>query len=353
MRVLHLPSNIASQIGITVRALRRCGVDARGLVIDATKVQDSSGLIILPMPPPGMPRWNRMMIMAANALVMIRHIFWADVLHWHYGSSSLAQRILLLIAKWLGRRQFVEFWGSDVRIPEIEASNNPHYAAVLGRHEYRKIENRRNSYACQRNYHRVQARVLQSVGMDEHLHPLLLKNRHRLIQRVETATYQASYPDPSEPTPIIAHAPTAPVIKGTDALVAAVTKLQSHVPLRFDLIHGVPRQEALARVARCDIFVDQLRIGHHGLAALEAMALGKPVVAFIKPAMLRQYPVDLPIVVANPDTIDKVLEELLRDGARRRRLGEAGRAYVLRHHDADVLALRLKSLYAQSLTTRA
>lgn len=43
MKVLHLPSNIASQISVKVRALRDIGVDARGLVRNNAPIQDVRG----------------------------------------------------------------------------------------------------------------------------------------------------------------------------------------------------------------------------------------------------------------------------------------------------------------------
>lgn len=44
MKVLHLPTNIASQISVSVRALRDIGVDARGLVWCNAAIQDATGV---------------------------------------------------------------------------------------------------------------------------------------------------------------------------------------------------------------------------------------------------------------------------------------------------------------------
>jgi len=51
------------------------------------------------------------------------------------------------------------------------------------------------------------------------------------------------------------------------------------------LIDGVPYSQALGIVRGYDIFLDQFVIGDgYGIAAIEAMALGKPVVCHIKPS---------------------------------------------------------------------
>jgi len=44
MRVLHLPTNIASQISVTVRALRDVGVEARGILWRNAPITDAVGI---------------------------------------------------------------------------------------------------------------------------------------------------------------------------------------------------------------------------------------------------------------------------------------------------------------------
>ncbi|HPO51256.1 MAG TPA: hypothetical protein PK165_00305 [bacterium] len=96
-----------------------------------------------------------------------------------------------------------------------------------------------------------------------------------------------------------------------------------------------------------DIFLDQFVLGAHGMACLEAMAYGKPVLCYIKPSLIPQYPDDLPIVNANPDNLEIVLEELLLNGKKRCELGKQGRAYVEKYHDAMKLSYDLVSIYSK------
>ena len=51
--------------------------------------------------------------------------------------------------------------------------------------------------------------------------------------------------------------------------------------LKLDLIEGVPRANVLERLARADVVVDQLVLGWYGGLAVEAMALGRPVLGKI------------------------------------------------------------------------
>ncbi len=55
------------------------------------------------------------------------------------------------------------------------------------------------------------------------------------------------------------------------------------VRFEFTLVEGLHREEAKRLYERADLFVDQLILGWYGGVAVELMALGKPVIAHIRP----------------------------------------------------------------------
>lgn len=346
MRVLHLPLNIASQLSCSILGLRRIGITSHALSVHASRLQDDSCVLQV-----GPAVWRngplRLLDAIWGAAVLAKHLLQADVIHWHFGLRPTQQHCLLLFARLAGKFQVVEFWGSDIRIPQLEARDNPHFAAVLETQEYREFESTTGSLRRQVLFSRYCNRFICSTGLREYVHPRLRPRVRHLPQRIDCANYRPVYPDPATAVPIVAHAPSAPIIKGTAAVQAAIAA-QRPGACEFRLIQGLPHDQAVAAIAGCDIFVDQLRYGHHGLAAIEAMALGKPVVAWIKPAMQRQYPADCPIVIANPDSLPGVLAELLHDGQRRHQLGILGRRYVERHHDAPLVARSMLRIYTEA-----
>ena len=99
------------------------------------------------------------------------------------------------------------------------------------------------------------------------------------------------------------------------------------LPVELDIVEGVPHEEARDRYARADIVVDQLNAGWHGVFALEAMALGKPVVTHLKPDVVERsaegYGVRLPIVPATKETLVDALRPLVEQPALRREIGAA------------------------------
>ena len=104
-------------------------------------------------------------------------------------------------------------------------------------------------------------------------------------------------------------------------------------------------------MAGADIVVDQVFLGWYGLVAVEAMALGKPVVGFIRDDFepLAQS-LGLPLVRATKEDVGERVAELAADGAQRAILGEAGRDYARRVHSATVVAQRLKERYEAILS---
>jgi hypothetical protein len=140
---------------------------------------------------------------------------------------------------------------------------------------------------------------------------------------------------------IVAHAPTDRVIKGTQHVIDAVDALRDEgVAIRLDLVEGVKRDVALERLAAADLLVDQLRLGWYGTVAVEAMALGRPVLSYIREDEPEDNPfgAGLPIVRTTSATLVDDLRALTAARDRLRELGVAGRAFVEEHHDPVAIA---------------
>jgi len=155
----------------------------------------------------------------------------------------------------------------------------------------------------------------------------------------------------SSEKPVVIHAPSHRGVKGTRYVVDAVSRLRSEgVDLDFVLVEGVSHSKVREIYERADLLIDQLLCGWYGGLALELMALGKPVVCYIRESDLKFIPSqmrdELPIINATPTTIYDVLKEWLT--VRKRELpevGRRGRTYVEKWHDPLKIASRLKADY--------
>jgi glycosyltransferase involved in cell wall biosynthesis len=156
-------------------------------------------------------------------------------------------------------------------------------------------------------------------------------------------------PKPRRAIPRIVHAPSNRSIKGTEFLLAASEALQAAHPHELQLLDRLPRDRALEVYAQADILVDQLRLGWYGAVAVEAMARGVPVVAYLNEEDLARIPrsmrEEMPIVNASPETLPSALARLLKDAGLREDLGRQGQQFVRRWHHPLKIARRLLQLY--------
>jgi hypothetical protein len=156
----------------------------------------------------------------------------------------------------------------------------------------------------------------------------------------------------------IGHAPSHRGVKGTNLIVEAVENLKRRgFIFDFILVEGVKNAEAKMIYSKLDVLVDQLFIGWYGGLAVEAMALGKPVIAYVRESDLRFVPAqmaeELPVLNSAPGGIEKSLELVLQM-PRNDLLAWAkrSRAFVERWHDPMLIAERVKRDIHEALAHR-
>lgn len=154
-----------------------------------------------------------------------------------------------------------------------------------------------------------------------------------------------------ERRPLIVHAPSRRIVKGTDFVEAAIGQLRGEgLEFEFRLVENLPQREAAAIYADSDIVIDQVRIGWYGFLSVEAMALGKAVVAYIRDDLreaLGEGPP--PLMIANPDNLREALRTLITSPEARKDLGIRGRRYVENMHDHRRVAAQFMDLYQDAI----
>ena len=136
----------------------------------------------------------------------------------------------------------------------------------------------------------------------------------------------------------IAHAPTSTNLKGSSYVEEAINELQSKgLDIELHLLTGLSHKEVISAIHHADIVIDQLLTGSYGVVSIEAMALGKPVICYIREDMVEQYDEDLPIVSASPLDLVEKLSNLIEQRAEWPKFSAQSKAYVRRvHHVASV-----------------
>ena len=321
-RILHAPTDVAAHAYGLSRAERRLGFESDVALFSPGPygyrydIDMHAGV--------DQPVWRRL---ARRARFLRRAAREYDVFHFNFGQTILTIRQLGHVVDelgWLKRRGktiLVSYLGSDVR----PSANCPcTKASCRAADRYRSAAARRFATHADRVFY---------VNPD--LRRWLPTGRFMPYASIDPRELTAA-PVAEREDLVVVHAPTDREIKGTRHVVEAVELLQQQgVRVRLDLVEGVTQAEVQKRTAEADVVVDQLLVGWYGTFAVEAMALGRPVLAHI----VEDEPADnpfgssLPIVRTTPATLAEDLGGLLADVSRRRELGRAGRAFVEEHHD--------------------
>jgi glycosyltransferase involved in cell wall biosynthesis len=290
-----------------VQALRRLGVDARLVVFERGPLHPEADWSL-----DRRGGFARRQLTQWRALA--RLLPQTDIFHFYFGLTLVPKSLQFAILRGTRRKSLFHFLGSDIRgkTPGELAYGKRADAQIVG------------SYDALRWV--PEAKVVPP-GLD--LRPF------------------TPQPPFDNPRPLVVHAPSNRAKKGTERVIEVCSQL----PVDLDLVEGVPHDEARARYGRADIVIDQLVVGWHGVFALEAMALAKPVVGYVKPEVVDRsaeaFGIRLPIVPATSETLADALLPLIESPPLRRELGARGRAYVEQVHDIDRVASRLLDVYAQ------
>lgn len=147
----------------------------------------------------------------------------------------------------------------------------------------------------------------------------------------------------------IVHAPSSAGIKGTPLVLAALERLKARFDFELILVENTPHAEAVKLYRGADLAIDQALLGWYGGFAVELMAMGKPVAAYIREEDRRFVPAamwdDIPILRIDERTLEDDLARILADPQALIAAGERSRAYVERWHDPLKVARALTAIY--------
>lgn len=270
----------------------------------------------------------------------IKSIFCYDSFLFIYGVSLLPWNLDLLILKILRKKIGVIFCGSDIRCCKTILKEGYKYS-LCDEEGYRKQQHlstrkrKRKAYLFQKY-----ADIILSLPENSQL---LKKNYEYFWLPLDLEEWSLNLIQ--NKIPIIVHAPTNRMIKGTKYVLDAVEKLKKEgYKFKFVLLENVSRQKIKNIFKNCDIVIDQLISGWYGQTTVEAMALGKPVLCYIRED-LKKYSPELPILSTDPDNIYDNLKFLIQNVDLCLELGKKGRKYVEDHHNSIKVAKDLLKIY--------
>jgi len=372
IRVLHCPQTVGGNSPTLARAEREIGVDSWAVAFQRSPLGYEADEIL----------WAKEDKLLIREIKRWRLLWRAlrdfDVVHFNFGQSIMPHRILgntttrrkssslvwqtyrlytrlfelsdLPLLERAGKGIVVTFQGDDARQKDF-------CLAHFELHHVRDVEP--GYYSPESDAHKRQ-RIAKFARYADRIYALnpdllyMLPPQAKFIpySHIDLRDWRPVESHKRSPeVPVVVHAPTHRGGKGTRFVLDAISRLKAEgVAMKFILVEGVSQTQARPVYQQADLLVDQLLTGWYGSVAVEIMALGKPVICYIREDDLRFIPEqmrrDLPIVNATPATIYDVLKEWMT--VRKHELpdlGQHSRAYVERWHDPLKIAARLKSEY--------
>lgn len=324
MKVFHGIIEIAGQMGILCAGLKKCGHIAVGYNTFHSYLGYKDNLL------------NTDSVQIQKSFKHIANFF--DIFHYHYGVPIWPGGRDLERLQRRGKKMLMHHWGNDVRFHNQAKLMNKY--VYTGDSPPNKEIHEKLLYLS--NY--FHEAIVQDNEVLSYVKPYYSKV-HVLPLAINLDLFSPIYPSASNSHPLIIHAPTNPDFKGTVIIEKAIHELKSSFKFKYTRVERLSSTQARTLYRKADIIIDQIRCGTYGLFSVEAMALGKPVIAYIRPDLANSFPTDLPILSANPDNIKDALKNLLENPALRHELGTKGPLYVKKYHSSDIIVKKLLKIY--------
>lgn len=261
-----------------------------------------------------------------------------DVFHFNYGALPTDEKEDLTYIVNVKKVKLMSYSGYEIRPEGLAQRHNP-YIRLLG------------SFASDES-------IRQKLELHANYFPACL------VPDFEVAMYAAKYFDrvyvlpftidfayihPHFPVktnmPFIIHEPDH-LYKGTLYIEDALDQLREEgYAFHYESLQGKTVEEAAQLMNQADLVIEQILCGSYGMLAVEAMARGKPVMAYIREDLKHRYGPDLPIISANPGSVYRVLRSFLGNPDLFKRTGIASRAFAERNHALSVTARQLDWVY--------
>ena len=363
-RLIHLPTTVGGNAQTLSRFLSGSDLASESWAIQQNYLAYSADYFIAKT---NRPRWIR----EIRRVFALRYVLLCDAVFFNFGQTLFSpvyakdggffhtwmrnalnavfkglQRIELFILKLRGVPIFVQYQGDDARQGDYSLKN---FSTSIAQ----EVD---DFYYAPKSDAQKRKQISLICGYADRVYALNPDLLRVLPEKAQFLPYSHIDLDVWKPQELptnftllrIGHAPTHRQAKGTKYILEALESLGKRgFIFELVLVEGVSHDQARNAYESIDVLVDQLLAGWYGGLAVELMALGKPVIAYIREEDLEFIPTqmraELPIVRAGPETIESVLESILLMGREEfKDLGLRSRAFVEQWHSPIITAERIK-----------
>jgi len=268
--------------------------------------------------------------------------------------SDKFQVVELFLYRIFGKKIFVHYQGDDAR--QGSSMSGKKYSLLNGvdAHYYSK----QSDFFKKHQIERIEKYASQIYYVNPDLSKVLpRRSKFVAYSHINLNEWSPLVRDfPKEKIKIV-HAPSNRGIKGTEEVIKAVERVCSRNPeVEFILVENVPHIEARLIYQEADLLIDQLLGGWYGGLAVEALALGVPVMCFLDEEDIRSvqdsFVKDIPIINVTIENLEKkIYEFLLISEPELSILRMQSRFFVEKWHNVELIAEQIMIDYQMSHQT--
>ncbi len=283
----------------------------------------------------------------------LRKLYWFftfNTFHFYFGKTLFKNQIDLPFYKMFGKKVVMHYLGNDVEqyqwsIDNYKVTNMASMmSAEAGKVHDEKVKKRLAYESRYIDYKIVCAPQYSPFVPEAKVTPLAVD-----LSRLNFCKMPIL--KDNEPLRVL-HAATSRKKKGTIYLIDAVKQLKKEgYNIELDLCEGISHDELIERYKKCHVTVVALLGGWYGTAAIEAMAIGRPIISFIRPSFFKYVDIkeeSIPIINANKDTIYNALKTVLSyTNSDLKHLSEKTYNFVHQYHDPKAITGQVVEIYKQ------
>jgi len=323
MKILHAPNNIVNIPFLISKATKKLGYTCETMTFNKYHYNDASDYVIFP----GKTKIEKLELYRKLKLVsfMTYALMKYDVFQFHTRVSFLPNHFDTDLIVNLKKKYFIYHHGSDVIGNQNYLKHVPH-----SKNAVEIFISTPDLFDCT-----PKSSILIPQAID-----------CNYLEKI--STINKNYNKGPSDSFLITHAINregAYNHKGSEIIINAIEDLKKRgLKINFKFFIGENHETVLKEIAKSDLHIDQMKIGWYGTISAEAMALGTPSACFIRPD-LEKYSKNLPIIRLNKSNITKTIENIILDGDKRKNISQQGIDYVMKTHNASVIAKRLLKFY--------
>ena len=329
MKVFHGLVNYGTQAGMLAQELRRQGVQA----ISVVHADPSRRLADINMRY-DLNQKSRVIRQLQRTWIKFTAFFKYNVFHFYFAKSLWPWNIDLPLYRLFGKKVVMEYLGTDIDLwlgkNGVDGHGRPINRTKLVKRVYRQAKLVNKQLVCAPNYYQfVDNSIILPLALDLSafdFHPLDIYQGKELT---------------------IMHCPTNRRQKKSDYIEAALERLNSEgYRFKYKCVTNVTHEQLKQEYITSDIVIDQLN-GWFGTVSIEAMALGRPVVAGYYPHLChydKRYE-NMPIINADIYNIYDVLKSILDGKFDLEAISKASREFVMKVHDVKSVTKQLIDIY--------